>query len=216
MNIKICGIRRTEDVRFLNESLPDFTGFVFADTRRKVSREQATVLYRMLDRRIKVFGVFVNAPAEFIKGLAKEGVIDAIQLHGDETEEDIISLKRETGLPVIKAVRARDSESILQADHLSCDYLLLDTYRAGQYGGTGETFSWDMIPEKLEHPYFLAGGLHAQNLKCAMDHVSGRGICLGVDVSGGVETNGYKDKEKIKRVVEIVRSYTPAVSKHFI
>lgn len=207
MKIKICGIRRTEDVCFLNEALPDFTGFIFADTRRKVSREKAVGLYRMLDRRIKVFGVFVNAPPEFITGLANEGVIDAIQLHGDETEEDITFLKRETGLPVIKAVRAKDRDCILKADQLSCDYLLLDTYRAGQYGGTGETFSWDIIPEKLAHPYFLAGGLHEGNLACALNHVAGHGMCLGVDVSGGVETDGYKDQEKIKKVVELVRSY---------
>lgn len=211
MKIKICGIRRTEDVHFLNETLPDFTGFVFADTRRKVSREKAADLYRMLDRRIKVFGVFVNAPPEFITGFANDGVIDVIQLHGDETEEDIIFLKRETGLPVIKAVRAKDRDCILQADQLSCDYLLLDTYRAGRYGGTGETFSWDLIPEKLVHPYFLAGGLHEGNLVSALDHAAGRGMCLGVDVSGGVETDGYKDKEKIKRVVELVRSY-PSMS----
>lgn len=210
MKIKICGIRRTEDVRILNEALPDFTGFIFADTRRKVSREEAAVLYRMLDRRIKVFGVFVNAPPEFITGLAKDGVIDAIQLHGDETEEDVLLLKKETGLPVIKAVRAKDRDSILQADRLSCDYLLIDTYRAGQYGGTGETFSWDIIPEKLSHPYFLAGGLHAENITYAMDSVAGRGRCLGVDVSGGVETDGYKDREKIKKVVEAVRSYPSA------
>lgn len=212
MKIKICGIRRPEDVQFLNESLPDFTGFIFADTRRKVSREEAASLYRMLDRRIKVFGVFVNAPVEFIMGLASEGVIDAIQLHGDETEEEISLLKRETGLPIVKAVRAKDRDAILQADRLSCDYLLLDTYRADRYGGTGETFSWELIPEKLRHSYFLAGGLCEENLECALEHVKGRGKCIGVDISGGAETDGYKDREKIKRIVEAVRSYSETKS----
>lgn len=205
MKIKICGIRRREDAMYLNETLPDYTGFVFADTRRKVTPEQAADLRKLLDRKIQAFGVFVNAPADFVAGLAQDGVIDAIQLHGDETEEYITCLRKMTAVPIIKAVRAKDRDSIRNADRLSCDYLLIDTYSEKQYGGTGETFAWELIPEDLKHPYFLAGGLNAENVGEAIKSVRCRGNCLGVDVSGGVETDGYKDKEKIQEIVELVR-----------
>lgn len=202
MKIKICGIRREEDVRYLNESLPDYAGFVFADTRRNVTPEQAQRLRRQMDRRISVFGVFVNAEHDFICERVREGSIDGVQLHGDETEEDIQSLRGEISVPLIKAVRVRETADILAADRLSCDFLLLDAYSRSQYGGTGKTFSWDMIPERLEHPWFLAGGLDEGNIRQAVE-CSG---CYGVDVSGGVETDGVKDGEKIKRIIEIVRN----------
>ncbi len=202
MKIKICGIRREEDVRFLNESMPDYAGFVYAPSRRNVTPEQALFLRRRLDRRIQVFGVFVNAPAEFICERVKEGSIDAVQLHGDESEQDILELKRQVMVPVIKAVRVREAADIWLADQLPCDFLLLDTFSSAGSGGTGKTFAWQMIPEGLEHPFFLAGGLDEHNIRQALEQAG----CYGVDVSGGVETGGVKDGQKIRRLVEIVRS----------
>ncbi|MCI9418730.1 MAG: phosphoribosylanthranilate isomerase [Eubacterium sp.] len=202
MKIKICGIRREEDVRFLNKSMPDYAGFVYAPSRRNVTPEQALFLRRRLDRRIQVFGVFVNAPAEFICERVKEGSIDAVQLHGDESEQDILELKRQVMVPVIKAVRVREAADIWLADQLPCDFLLLDTFSSAGYGGTGKTFAWQMIPEGLEHPFFLAGGLDEHNIRQALEQAG----CYGVDVSGGVETGGVKDGQKIRRLVEIVRS----------
>ncbi len=202
MKIKICGIRREEDVWFLNESMPDYAGFVYAPSRRNVTPEQALFLRRRLDRRIQVFGVFVNAPAEFICERVKEGSIDAVQLHGDESEQDILELKRQVMVPVIKAVRVREAADIWLADQLPCDFLLLDTFSSAGYGGTGKTFAWQMIPEGLEHPFFLAGGLDEHNIRQALEQAG----CYGVDVSGGVETGGVKDGQKIRRLVEIVRS----------
>ncbi len=84
---------------------------------------------------------------------------------------------------------------------------MLDTYHRGQYGGTGETFSWELIPEELKHSYLLAGGIEAGNIRQALSTVKDKGCCIGIDVSGGVETNGVKDKEKIKKIIEIVHSY---------
>ena len=202
MKIKICGIRREEDVRFLNKSMPDYAGFVYAPSRRNVTPEQALFLRRRLDRRIQVLGVFVNAPAEFICERVKEGSIDAVQLHGDESEQDILELKRQVMVPVIKAVRVREAADIWLADQLPCDFLLLDTFSSAGYGGTGKTFAWQMIPEGLEHPFFLAGGLDEHNIRQALEQAG----CYGVDVSGGVETGGVKDGQKIRRLVEIVRS----------
>lgn len=202
MKIKICGIRREEDVRFLNESMPDYAGFVFAPSRRNVTPEKALFLRRELNRRIPVFGVFVNAPAEYICDRVMEGSIDAVQLHGDESEQEILELKKHVSIPVIKAVRVRETDDIRLADQLPCDFLLLDTYSSAGYGGTGKTFAWEMIPEQLSHPFFLAGGLDEHNVRQAIGQVG----CYGVDVSGGVETGGVKDGQKIRRLVEIVRS----------
>ena len=201
MKIKICGIRREEDVRFLNESMPDYAGFVFAPSRRRVLPERALILREKLDRRIQVFGVFVNAPADYICERVREGSIDAVQLHGDEAEQEILELKKRTAVPVIKAVRVRKAADIRLADQLPCDFLLLDTYSSAGYGGTGKTFAWEMIPERLSHPFFLAGGLDWHNVCQAIERVG----CYGVDVSGGVETDGKKDGQKIKRFVENVR-----------
>lgn len=203
MKIKICGIRREEDVRFLNESMPDYAGFVFAPSRRSVTPEQALFLRRRLDRRIQVLGVFVNAPAEYICERVREGSIDAVQLHGDESEQEIRELKKQVSVPVIKAVRVREAADIRLADQLSCDFLLLDTFSSAGYGGTGKTFAWEMIPSQLEHPFFLAGGLDEHNIRQAIRQVG----CYGVDVSGGVETDGVKDGQKIKRMIEIVKNW---------
>lgn len=204
MKIKICGIRRMEDVQYLNESMPDYAGFVFADTRRYVPPEEAAVLRKQMNRQIQAFGVFVNASHEQIVHCVKEKIIDVIQLHGDETEEEIEWLKRECHVPIVKAVRVKHRADILSADQLPCDYLLLDTYQASQYGGTGRTFSWEVIPETLGHPYFLAGGLNGSNICDAIRRVP----CYGVDVSGGVETEGVKDRKKIQEIVAAVRNFS--------
>ncbi len=207
MKIKICGIRREEDVRYLNETMPDYAGFIFANSKRKVTEDHAALLRQQMDPRIQVFGVFVNAPEEAVAAIVGKGTIDVIQLHGDETEEYIRALRGMTEAPIIKAVRVKNPEDILLADQLPVDHLLLDAYHRGQYGGTGETFSWKLIPKELEHSYLLAGGLGAGNIRQALSTAKDKGCCIGIDVSGGVETNGVKDKEKIKKIIEIVRSY---------
>lgn len=196
--IKICGLRRSEDIEYVNQCLPDYIGFIFANTRRNVTEEQARHLKKRLSPGISAVGVFVNEKNETIIRLVKQGIIDAIQLHGDETEETICLLKRKTDVPVIKAVRVRETEDILAADRLSCDFLLLDTYRKGVYGGTGEAFSWDKIPNNICHPFFLAGGLTLENLSKALSVPA-----YGYDISGGVETAGVKDFEKIKQIMKL-------------
>ena len=134
-------------------------------------------------------------------------MIDMIQLHGDEDEGYIRRLKGYTSLPIIKAVRARSREQILEAARLPCEYLLLDTYTKGQYGGSGRSFDWELIPE-LSKPYFLAGGIQPGNLK---DAVARHPYC--VDVSSGVETEGRKDRGKILKMVRTLRKLTPEYTK---
>ncbi|MGN0373833.1 MAG: phosphoribosylanthranilate isomerase [Enterocloster sp.] len=197
--LKICGLSRMEDIRAANAVKPDFIGFVFAKSRRQVSREQARRLKAALSPDIPAVGVFVNAPPEEILPLADEAVIDMIQLHGDEDEAYIRYLKQRTRKPVLKAVRVRSREQIQEAVRLPCDYLLLDTFVKGQYGGSGFQFDWSLIP-KMEKPFFLAGGIGPENLKEAV-------ACgpYAIDISSAVETEGHKDEKKMREFAELFR-----------
>lgn len=199
--IKICGLSRPEDILAINEYPPDYIGFVFSKSRRRVTEEQARLLKASLSPQIEAAGVFVNEPVSFIAGLVEKGIIDLVQLHGDEDEAYIQSLKQELSCPIIKAVRVQSKEQIIEAQRLPCDYLLYDTYSKNAYGGTGDRFSWDMIPKDMSKPIFLAGGINESNAPQAVKEV--RPYCI--DVSSGAETDGFKDKEKIKQIINIVR-----------
>ena len=199
MKIKICGISRMEDVAFVNAAMPDSVGFVFAPSRRKVSLQQAQAMKKGLLACIRTVGVFVNAPVDEIAALVDHGVIDLVQLHGDEDAAYIQSLRALIPVPVIKAIRVQDTQQIEKAQSQPCDYLLLDAYQKGSMGGTGIPFDWTLIP-KLEKPYFLAGGLNMQNLTRAAALPA---YCL--DISSGVETDGLKDGLKIRQAVDLVR-----------
>lgn len=198
--IKICGLKTLEDIQMINRLKPDYAGFVFADGKRKISPSQAETLKKALSPDIKAVGVFVNEDPQAAAGLAAAGIIDLIQLHGDEDEAYLREIRKLTDVPVMKAVRVRDTEDILRAEALSCDFLLLDTYTKGVYGGSGKTFDWSRIP-RMKKPFFLAGGLNAANVKDAI----ARCAPMAVDVSSAVETEGRKDEEKIKAFLKAVR-----------
>ncbi|MBK5253928.1 MAG: phosphoribosylanthranilate isomerase [Peptostreptococcaceae bacterium] len=197
--IKICGLTRIEDIDAVNRWLPNYIGFVFAKSRRQVTPNMAHYLKGRLDLRIKAVGVFINEPILSIVKLIEDGIIDIVQLHGDENEDYIKKLKQKTTCPIIKAVRVQTTEQILQAEQLSCDMLLLDSYKEGQYGGSGKNFDCSLIPH-LQKPFLLAGGLKIENieqmaLKCKP---------FGVDISSGVETDGKKDENKIRQIIETI------------
>lgn len=198
--VKICGLRRPRDIEMVNLYEPDYVGFVFAESSRQVTEEEAEALKVELADGILAVGVFVNAPVVQAARIAEKGIIDMIQLHGDEDEAYICSLKKLTGRPVIKAVRVQSREQILQAEKLPCDHLLLDTYTKGQYGGSGKRFDLSLIPG-LSKPFFLAGGLNAENVRQALE-ISG---AFAADVSSAVETDGYKDTDKVKAFIQAVR-----------
>ena len=207
--IKICGLTRSCDIEAVNECLPDYAGFVFAESRRRISPQTAFELREMLDSRIRSVGVFVDADSRFIADICLRDIIDIVQLHGNEDEEYIRTLRERTGKPVIKAVRVRSRQDIAAAERLSCDYLLLDAFVHSQVGGTGEAFDWAMaVPntenDRISKPFFLAGGLNSRNILDAIEKVDP----FGVDVSSGVETGGYKDRDKILEIVSMVRSYS--------
>lgn len=146
MKIKICGLSREEDIAYVNEAKPDLIGFVFAKSRRQVSDKQAKKLKSLLDTHIKSVGVFIDEPREHIVNLVKEGIIDIIQLHGHESQDDIEYYKKTCRVPIIKARHVDDST------HYDCDFDLIDNINPG----SGQKFDWSLI--KVNKPTFLAGG----------------------------------------------------------
>ena len=212
--IKLCGMMKPCDIEYANRIKPDFVGFIFANTRRKISAVQAKQFREALDAEIPAVGVFVNEDIPVITSLVQNGCIDMIQLHGEEDADYIRRLREVCDVPVIKAVKVQTVEQIWQAAALPVDYLLLDTYRKGVLGGTGEAFDWELLREAKAAAgdtaegelfgklYFLAGGLHAGNLREAAELGS-----YGLDISSGIETDGSKDFTKMVEVMELVRKF---------
>ena len=197
--IKICGLRRAEDVAAVNQYPPDFIGFVFAEDRKRyVPPREAAALRRMLAPEITAVGVFVNADTDFVIALMRKGIFEIAQLHGQESEEQVRRIKEATGKPVIKAVSVKTTADIDAWRGSSADYLLFDN----GIGGTGRQFDWSLL-RGYEKPFFLAGGINSANLNSAL--ATG---AYAVDISGGVETDGYKDAAKIAEAVRLVRAYS--------
>lgn len=203
VKVKICGIKTLQDVEFVNRQKPDFTGFVFyLLSKRYVSLITARSLKAKLNKKIKSIGVFVNAPPEEIAAAAELGIINLVQLHGDETNAYIAELRKICTLPIIKAVRVREEADIKKAAFYNCEYFLFDTYSTASYGGTGRQFDTLLLKGvKINKPYFLAGGLNAGNVRSALKGLKP----YAVDVSGGVESGGSKDEIKIKNFIKQVK-----------
>jgi phosphoribosylanthranilate isomerase len=203
MKVKLCGIRRPEDIAYLNEFQPDYAGFVFAGTKRRVTPETAAALAQMLDPGIRKVGVFVDESPESAARTAKLAGLDAVQLHGEETADYITALRRLLpGVSVWKGVRVRDRSSIPDARKLGADLLLLDSFSPTENGGTGQTANFRLIRKaNLTEPFFLAGGLNAGNLVRLIREFSP----YGVDISSGIETGGVKDRRKIEQIMRILR-----------
>ena len=198
--IKICGLRRREDILAVNEARPDYCGFIieFPKSFRSVTADKVRELVKDLSPEIKGVGVFVNAPVEFVSGLLNDGTLALAQLHGQEDEAYIRELKKLTDKPIIKVFSVKTSEDIEKALQSPADYILLDQGS----GGTGMTFDWSLIP-KIERPFFLAGGIGSENLEQAIREIRP----YAVDLSSSVETDKWKDPEKIRNVADIVRKY---------
>lgn len=197
MKIKLCGLTRPCDIEAVNELQPDYIGFVFAKkSRRYVSPEKAEELKAMLAPGIQAVGVFVNEEPEQIVALLEAGTIDVAQLHGQENETEIRRLRELTDHPLIQAFRIDTEQDVERANASTADYVLLDSGA----GGTGTVFDWDLL-QAIRRPYFLAGGLDTENLGTVKAKLNP----YGVDVSSGIETGGYKDKEKMTAFVAAAR-----------
>ena len=212
VHVKFCGIRRPEDTEAVNRLRPDLAGFVFAKSKRQVSREQAAGLKKQLDPKIKTVAVLVNMPVEEAAALANSGLADLLQLHGDEDAAYIAALRKLTRAKIIKAIRLQGTEAdnTLMKEAQQTDFYLFDTFVPDAYGGTGKTFSLSLLKGvRIEKPFFLAGGLDADNVAGIIGQVQKDAILFpdfyGVDVSGGIETDGYKDAIKMEAFMKAIR-----------
>lgn len=195
VKVKICGIKRVEDIEIINRHAPDYIGFVFAESKRKIDFETAKELKNHLKIDIPVVGVFVDAPIDEIIDLYKNNIIDIAQLHGSENKDYINQLKEaEPSLMLIKAIEIKKEEDMKDYENLDVDYLLLDSGK-----GSGKTFNWDLINKNITKNFFLAGGLNENNIKEAIDEFNP----YAIDLSSGVEVDGIKNEEKIKRILEL-------------
>ena len=198
VKIKICGLKRLEDIEIVNKYKPDYIGFVFADSKRKVSHKLASELKDNLDSEIISVGVFVDAPQDEILKLFSEGIIDAAQLHGSENEEYISELKEKANnrLMIINAVEMSEDVDLDCYENTQADFLLLDSGK-----GSGKTFDWRLIRKNLKKEFFLAGGLDVSNICQAIEEFNP----YAVDLSSSLETDGFKDENKIKEIMEAIR-----------
>ncbi len=205
MKIKICGLRRQEDIAFVNAAMPDYAGFILAPSKRRISLQALQKLTAQLDEKIRRVGVFVNAPHEEI--LAAAEFLDVLQLHGDEDADFILELRRHTNQEIWKAVRARTADEITAAERLLSDKLLIDGFSPAAYGGTGTRANLDTrTAEKIRKPFFIAGGITAENMAEIVRQVNP----YGVDISSGAETDGYKDRTKIDEIMRVFREIRSA------
>lgn len=191
VKIKICGLRREEDIEYANELLPDYIGFILSPGfRRSVSPDTAARLRSRLSKKVTAVGVFVNESESVINSCIERGIIDMAQLHGSESPEFCAGINA----PVIKYFKC-SKDTAQEIKKYSAPYYLFDSGT-----GSGREFDWKDIP-KTETPFFLAGGISAENIKRAVKTVKP----FAVDISSSVETGGYKDYAKIKRIMELAR-----------
>mgnify|MGYP004535264973 FL=1 len=205
--VKICGLRREEDICCVNAYLPDYIGFVFyPKSKRYVTGEQAQQLKEKLDPRIRAVGVFVNADPDEVIALLQKNIIDIAQLHGQEREEELRKIREQTGKSVIRAVKVTEETNLQEAYQTDADYILLDNGM-----GSGKPFPWDVILKQLTQeelqeeirrkPFFLAGGISPENMERAAEAFRP----YALDLSSSVETDGVKDSEKIRKLMETIR-----------
>ena len=210
--VKICGLRRLQDAEAANRILPDLAGFILSPGYgRSIEPAQAMTLRRILSPEIRTVGVFIDASIAEIVKAAETGCINMIQLHGKEDDGCIREIAAMTGLPVIKAFRIGSRQDLETAASSAAKWILLDSGT-----GTGKRFDWDLLESFLHeqcgeirdnlfpggHRWLLAGGLSAENVASAI----GRFCPTGVDVSSKVETDGFKDPEKMAAFAAAARA----------
>ena len=208
--VKMCGISKVETIPAIVDAKPDYMGLVFAPSKRQVTVEQAKILIEELHKQcinhydikvVKTVGVFVNETLDNLVRIADTANLDAVQLHGDEDEAFIQSLKERTNVEVWKAVQIRSAADVEKWIDSSADMLLFDAYHKDERGGTGEVFDWSSL-DAFERPFMLAGGIDSTNVARAIRTVRP----YGIDISSGIETNGMKDDKKITAFTKIVKS----------
>lgn len=195
--VKICGLSRPCDIEMVNDLKPDFCGFIinFPKSKRNISVDTLKELVRNLDADVIPVGVFVDQPAELIADLLNSNTLEIAQLHGHEDNDYIADLKKLTKKTIWQAFQIKDECDIMNANGSGADFIIVDS---GQ--GSGKTFDWQFT-QRINRPYGLAGGLDIDNVNMALNTNSRL-----LDVSGGVETDGFKDANKVREFIASVRS----------
>lgn len=213
MKIKFCGLFRECDIDYANALKPDFVGFIFAEhSKRFVDFALAKYLKSRLDSAIKAVGVFVDSPIKRVCEAVDCGIIDIVQLHGNENNAYISALREMSAkyltqnLPIIKAIKVHNAHSLLESQNLNADFILLDNPNAG----SGKVFDWNVLAQNLQSQdfthafqtrFFLAGGVNVENIQSA---IALKPFCI--DISSGIESNGVKDFAKMQTIINAVRS----------
>lgn len=206
MNIrtKFCGMTRVEDAQFAAELGVDAIGLIFfAGSKRCVTIAQAQTIVRAIAPFVTVVGLFVNARAAEIEDVLAKVSLDVLQFHGDENAEFCRQFQR----PYIKAVRVQNRADIETAAAVYTDAraLLFDAAVSGQYGGTGQSFDWQILPSTLVRPWVLSGGLKPENIVSAIRQSN----ALAIDVCSGVEqSTGVKDKQKMQDLMSAISTFS--------
>ncbi len=203
MRIKFCGIRRLEDVAAVNFCQPDYMGMILSGGfRRSISQEQAQRLVQEKSAAIAAVGVFVNESSETICRMAEQLHLQVIQLHGNESAEQIQTLQQKIGLPVWKALRIGTLEELEVAGTNPADCLILEGKTGAGIGGTGVCADWELLARhSWNRSFFLAGGLQPENVLEAVATVSP----TGVDFSSGIEEDGVKSLRRMKQLMTLIR-----------
>ena len=205
MKVKICGVTNLEDARLVVREDAWAVGMVrYSESPRFCSTEDMVAIGTALKRKCELVGVYVNASFDEIAFDVDQAGLTVIQLHGDEGPSFASEIRRRTGAKVIKAARVRDRSSIAWLLSYSVDFYMLDTFKKGLPGGTGDVFDWGLaVDTTFDSPVILSGGLTPENVREGIETVEP----YAVDVASGVEREpGKKDPEKLKNFFEVVRS----------
>jgi phosphoribosylanthranilate isomerase len=208
--IKICGITGLDDAKRAVEAGAWALGLIlFPGSPRRCALPDAERIAATLRRQVEVCGVFVNAPLDEVTGTADGVGLTMIQLHGDEGPAFCAEVARRTGAKVVKAARVRGFSDINALEAFHTDYHLLDAHQPGRYGGTGETFDWDLVGRRrTTTPFILSGGLNPENVAAAIEATQP----FAVDTASGTEARpGVKDPEKLRAFAAAVASTAPVV-----
>jgi phosphoribosylanthranilate isomerase len=197
--VKVCGIQQLEAAKWAVEAGADAVGFIFADSRRKITLEKAAAISDSLPDGILRIGVFVNASKEELQAAVKKVNLDYVQLHGDESPV----FCRNLSIPYIKAVSIKEKSDVDILPDFGGEMVLVDSGKGPYRGGNGTSFNWDYLKgyQSRDNKLILAGGLKKENVREAIQKVRP----YMVDVSSGVESGGIKDKKKIMEFINEVR-----------
>ncbi len=201
MKVKICGITNERDAVICQSAGADALGFIlYKNSKRYVEPENAAEIISRLSPLLMKVGVFVNESAKFVNSTARELGLNAVQLHGDETPETAAKIE----FPVIKSFRVKDGFDFSVLKKYGKASFLLDAHSVSQFGGTGESFNWNLIPEEIRGDIILAGGVSAANISQIIEKINP----AAVDLSSSLEKEpGIKDEEKVKTFFEIINNY---------